>query len=103
MAAILGDITGGTIAVVLLSLLWEWALLRWMVDDPLKSKLGAVAAAFLTCCILAGFGSATGGAWRPDASLKYVPGAILMGIFAYRRGLKLRAAREEEPDDYSSE
>ena len=90
MAYLLGSLVGGLIAIYLLAALWEWALFKRILDDPLKGKLAAVGAGWLTSSVLAGFGMADGGSYYWPAFLAYLPAAAIMAFFAYNRGQRLR-------------
>ena len=80
-----GHLVGAAIAVVLLSWLFEWALLKRVLDDPVKGKVGSALLAWL-------FGSLLWGAQN-----SFVEGAIIYGIptipiaiWKYRDGRKMR-------------
>jgi hypothetical protein len=90
MAYLLGALFGGLIAIYLLAVLWEWALFKRVLDDPLKGTLLSVTAGWLTSGTLAGFGMADGGTFQWAAFLAYAPAALIIGFFAYRRGQSLR-------------
>lgn len=94
--AYLGFFVGGLLAIYLLAALWEWALFKRVLDDPLTGKLASVGAGWLTSSVLAGFGMADGGTYYWPAFLAYLPAAAILAIFAYRRGQRLRG--EQAPD-----
>ena len=95
--AIIGYLVGATIAIVLLSWLWEWALFKRVLDDPANGKVASTATAWLTAGTLAGFGMADGGPFHTVAYLIYLIPAIGVGIWGYRRGVALR--QENAPKD----
>ena len=96
MAYLLGTIIGGTIGIYLLAALWEWAVIKRTVDDPLTGKLASAGLAYLTGATLGGFGGADGGPFFWGAFLQYLIPALIVGGFAYRRGLKLRNESEAQ-------
>lgn len=81
---------GGVVAILLLSVLWEWALFKRVLDNPLTGKLAAVGAAWLTAGSLAGFGMADGGPFYWAAYLIYLPSAAVVVLFAFFRRNHLR-------------
>ena len=92
----MGSIIGGLIAILMLSMLWEWALFKRVMDDPVKGKLSSVAAAWLTAGTLAGFGMADGGPFFTTAYLIYLLPALIIGGWAFYSGMKARERIEEE-------
>ncbi|MBS3927659.1 MAG: hypothetical protein KGZ65_03590 [Sphingomonadales bacterium] len=90
MAALLGMLVGGTFGVFILYAIWEWALFMRIFDDPMRGKLASVAAAYLSAVIIYGFGSANGGPWNPGGILIYLPGALIVFVYTWRRATKLR-------------
>lgn len=99
MAGLIGLLLGGTIGVFVLQNILEWAIFKRIADDPVVGKLGSTAAAYVLAVIIYGFGSADGGAWRPDGLFNYAPGATIVGFFAYRRGMKLRELSGDQVAD----
>jgi hypothetical protein len=95
VGALIGNLIGGLIAMYLLASLWEWALFKRIMDDPVAGKVAAVVTGWLTAGTVAGFGMADGGdyAWR--AFGLYAIPAMVVGVMFYRRGLKIR---EEDAD-----
>jgi hypothetical protein len=92
MAYILGQIVGGVFAILLLNALLEWAIFKRVFDDPIKGKVGSVAAAYLMGSTLAGFGGADGGPYYWGAFSDYAAPAIIVGAYAFWRGKHLREA-----------
>jgi hypothetical protein len=90
MSILVGQFVGGLIAVYLLTLLWEFLLFKRVLDDPVTGKMSSVTAAWLTAGTLGGFGMADGGPYAWQAFLIYLFPALVVGGFAYRRGMKLR-------------
>lgn len=91
MSYMIGAFIGGLVIVTALSFLFEKIIFQPLMDDPVKGKVGAVIVAWLASGTLAGFGMADGGPFKTMAYLLYLPSAIVVGIFFYRRGLALRA------------
>ena len=88
--ALLGALIGSIIGVYILYAIWDLALFKRVFDDPLKGKMASAAAAYFSAGTLGGFGGADGGPYFWGAFLQYLPGAIVVGVIAFRRGLKLR-------------
>jgi hypothetical protein len=95
VAILLGQFVGGLLIIYLLQMLWEFALFRRVLDDPLKGKIASTFTAYLTVSILGGFGAANGGPYAWIAFLQYLPSALVLGAFATKRGLALRAQSRE--------
>ncbi|WP_341712064.1 hypothetical protein [Erythrobacter sp.] len=91
MAFTLGAIVGGTIAIYLLYALWEWALFKRVMNDPLAGKVASVASAYVTGSTLAGFGGADGGPYYWGAFADYLIPALIVGALAAKRGFDMRA------------
>lgn len=91
----MGEIIGGTLAVFVFHAVWEFLLFKRICNDPLVGKLGSVFCAYLTATAAYGFGAANGGPWTPTGLIVYAPGAVLVGVFAGVRGLKLRDHQPE--------
>lgn len=96
MAYLLGGLVGGLIAIYLLSVLWEWALFKRVMDDPVAGKLSSVMAAWITAGILGGLGGANGGPFYWAAFAVYLVPAGVVAAFGYRRGLQIREEVEAE-------
>lgn len=90
MAALLGMLVGGTLGVFILYVIWEWALFMRIFDDPMRGKLVSVAAAYFSAVVIYGFGAANGGPWNPGGVIIYLPGALIIFVYAWRRATKLR-------------
>ena len=91
---LLGELVGGLIATILLGLLFG---LAFKSKEPDQRALAAAICAWICASIFAGFGMADGGAFRFDASLIYLPGAI--GTFFYLRTRYARTWSAEPEDD----
>lgn len=50
--ALAGGLVGGFIGICMLSWLIEWALLKRVLDDPVKGKVGSVVAAFVLAVVI---------------------------------------------------
>lgn len=90
MAFSLGQIIGGTLSMFLLYALWEWALFKRVMSDPLIGKIASVVAAYVSGSALAGFGGADGGPFYWGAFADFLIPALIVGALAVRRGLALR-------------
>lgn len=77
---------GGLLVVYLLTMLWEFALFQRIMDDPVKGKMSSVAAGYLSASLISSI--LLGAGW--PAFLYYIFGAVVVGTFAYSRGMKLR-------------
>ncbi len=80
-----GQIIGGALAVGLLTLLIEWAVVKRVMDNPVAGAVASTVAAYLVAVIVSGFGLADGGGWESAGIVIYAPGAILVGILMWRR------------------
>lgn len=80
MAAFLGQLVGGVLAMYLFSKLVEWAFVKRVLDDPIMGAVTSVVIAYFLAVLLYGFGSANGGPWRASGLLLYLPGAVVVGI-----------------------
>ena len=76
----MAEMVGGAVACILLGLLIG---LAFKSQKPLSRAAIASTGAWLFSGLLAGFGMADGGAFRTDAILIYLPGAVL--AFFYLR------------------
>lgn len=86
----MGQFVGGVVGVFFLYVIWEWALFKRVANDPVTGKLSSVAAAYATAVVVYGFSSANGGQWQPAGLLIYLPGALIVAVYGYNRGMKLR-------------
>jgi len=85
---------GSLMAVFILAWVFEKILFQRIFDDPVKGKTVSVAAAWLVTGTIGGFGFADGGPYFWPAFLAYLPAAIVLGLLAYRRGLRIRKENE---------
>jgi hypothetical protein len=92
--ALIGMLIGGTIGVYLLYAIWEFALFKRVMDDPVAGKLSAVGAAYFTAGVLGGFGMADGGPFAWNAFAIYLIPALIVGAFAHQRGSNLRVEKD---------
>lgn len=86
----IGQMVGGFIAVLVLSILFEKLIFQRVMDDPVKGKLGSVIAAWLAAGAIGGFGMADGGPYQWFAFVIYAFPAMGLACLAHRRGVKLR-------------
>lgn len=89
-AFLLGRLAGGVLVVFILQQLLEWAIFKRVVDDPLTGKLLSTISAYLLAAMI---GAASMGVF---GLILYLPGALIVGFFAIRKGIKLRAGMNEE-------
>jgi len=94
----MGTIIGGAMAVYLLAALWEWALFKRVMNDPVFGKLASVVAGWLTASAAAGFGFAHGGPFVWWATFYYIPGALIVGFIFYRQGMRA-LEQADDPDE----
>lgn len=85
-----GQIIGGILGIFILFVLWEFALFKRVLDDPLKGKLFSAGAAYLTGATVAGFGGADGGPYYWGAFLDYLIPGMVVTAYAFRNGQKAR-------------
>jgi len=86
---------GGTILLLVLTLLWDKLVFARVRGDPLVRKLAAVVAAWLSCSLLLAWGvHATGESLGSSAFVGLVAfllPALVVGVLGYRQGKALRA------------
>lgn len=95
----MGELIGGAIATTLLGLLFG---LAFKSKEPDPRAFLATVGAWIGASIIAGFGKADGGSFRIDASLDYLPGAVV--TFFYLRwhyGRMWKDNEEETLEDVS--
>ena len=103
MATWLGAFVGGLLIIALVAMLVEKAIFQRLFDDPVVGKLSSVAAGWLAVSTVAGFGMADGGPFAALAYLIYLPPAVAVAIWFYRRGLALRELMAEQAQQPTSE
>ncbi|MCW3837892.1 hypothetical protein ACFQ1E_18375 [Sphingomonas canadensis] len=91
-----GALIGGLIAIYVLHMLWEFILFKRVFNDPVAGKLLSVVAAYCTSSAIYGFAAANGGPYRWDGFTAYLIPALVVGIFAGLRGMRLRKEIEAE-------
>ena len=87
-AGLLGGVIGGAIGIWLLAAIWEWALFKRVLNDPVSGKVSSAAFAYVTGSALYSMNDSVSFA---HPLLMYLPGALLVGFAGWRRGTKLRA------------
>lgn len=97
IAASVGGFFGGIVAVMIASKVWEKLLFQRVFDDPIKGKLSSVLAGWLTAGIIGGFGYADDGQYAWWAFAFYLFPAILVGVWFYHKGKKLREENSYTP------
>ncbi|MCB2086116.1 MAG: hypothetical protein H6920_08920 [Sphingomonadaceae bacterium] len=98
LAAIAISIALGTLGLVFFYLIWDLAFFSRIEDDPVKGKIGATIAAYLTFSVLTGFLGRGDAAFDPSAFLYALVPAVIVGFFAWRKGMKLRARSAAESE-----
>lgn len=96
-----GQMVGAILAVYILYFIWEIALFKRVMDDPVKGKLASSAAGYLTAAAISGFGMADGGPYAWQAFGIYLPAGLIVGFFAYRKGVRLRGRGVEIAETFS--
>lgn len=94
--ALFGQFVGGFLGIYVFSKLIEWAILKRVLDDPIKGKVGSVLAALalgLVVYTLTSYGRAN----YTSGIASYVFAAAILSFFAYQRGARLR----DEQFDYA--
>ena len=94
----MGQLIGGFLAVTVLGLLFG---LAFKSKEPDPRALLAAFCAWAGASILAGFGMANGGPFRPDVSLIYLPGAV--GAFFFLRWHYGKMWNADEPETSGEE
>lgn len=96
MPHMIGSLVGGFLITMLLAILTENLVWQRVCDDPLAGKLLSVLSGWLTVGTLAGWGLAEGGPYYWGAFVDSSVPALPVALFAYWRGMKLRAAAAAE-------
>jgi hypothetical protein len=87
---LIASLIGGTFAVLFAYVILESLIFKRISDDPVAGKLSAVGAAWVVVSIVYGFTTARETGFNPAGFITYLPGAMLVAIYAYRRGLRVR-------------
>jgi hypothetical protein len=95
MAAIIGMVVGAAIVLHLFSLLFEWAIFKRVMDDPLAGKVTSLFAAWVLIALILASGAVL---IRGGAILIYGATALMLLPFAMRSGFKVRRRIAEEND-----
>jgi hypothetical protein len=88
-----GQIVGGFIGIYLLSTLFEWALFKRVMDDPVKGKDSSVLAAWLFSLAASVY---AGRDTLVAHLIAYTLAALVIGALKHRKGLALRHRIEED-------
>ena len=92
---LIGQMTGGLLAVIVLSMLLEAALFRNLFDDPVMGKGFSVFAAWILASIIWGLNSAGWQGINPNGFWIYgIPAVPVLAWYIYR-GFKLRNMQAE--------
>jgi membrane associated rhomboid family serine protease len=87
---LIASLIGGTIAVMFFYIILETLIFKRISDDPVAGKLSATAAAWVVVSLLYGFTRSGDTGFTLAGFVAYLPGAMLVAIYAYRRGLRVR-------------
>ncbi|WP_395327394.1 hypothetical protein WBP06_10950 [Novosphingobium sp. BL-8H] len=90
MVWLLASMAGGLLGIYLMQGIWEFVLFKRVLDDPVKGKIGSSIAGYLSTCISYGFTDPDGSSFAASGFLIYLLPGILVGLYEYRRGLRLR-------------
>jgi hypothetical protein len=94
----MGQLIGGILAILLLSLLLEWAIFKRVVNSAVVGKLSSVAAAYVIAVIVYSLGNS-----QPSVAIvAYLPGAIVWGVWGYIKGKRIDDRATSEEARYSS-
>jgi hypothetical protein len=93
MAAIIGMVIGAAIVLRLFSLLFEWAIFKRVMDDPVAGKVTSLFAAWVLIALILASGAVL---IRGGAILIYGAAALMLLPFAMRSGFKVRRRILEE-------
>lgn len=86
----IASLIGGAVAVLFFYVILETFIFKRIADDPVIGKLSAVAAAWVLVRLISGFNLSGDTGFSPAGFVGYMPGAMLVAIYAYRRGLRVR-------------
>ena len=95
-AAMTGALTGSILAMLILSTLFEWAIFKRIMDDPVYGKGASVFAAWLLAALFYLSGAGLGG---PLGALICGAGALIILPFKIRKGMKLRQRMNDDLAD----
>ena len=93
MAAIIGMVIGAAIVLRLFSLLFEWAIFKRVMDDPLAGKVTSLFAAWVLVTLILASGAVL---MRGGAILIFGATALMLLPFAMRSGFKVRRRIADE-------
>lgn len=99
MPYLIGTLTGGVLGVYIMYCLWEWALFKRVANDPMIGKLASVVAAYLSASTIYGLLKASGGPFVASGFVVYLPGAVIIGVIAYRSAQRVRRQIAEQTGD----
>lgn len=91
---LIGQILGSLLSMLVLYIAWKFIIFRWVVNSTARGNLLSAVAAYLSAATISGFGEADGGPFVWSAFLFSFPAALVVGIFAYRNGIRLRDQSE---------
>jgi len=96
-AAMIGSLTGSILVMLVLSTVFEWAIFKRVMNDPVYGKGASVFAAWLLAALFYVSGAGLGG---PFGALICGAGALIILPFKIRKGMKLR---QRMSDDFADE
>lgn len=76
--------------IYLVALIAEWALWKRVLDNPVLGKVLSAATGYIVAVVIIGFTSAPRGSWNPMAFAYCMVGGVIVGVFFYMRGVKIR-------------
>ena len=94
----MGQLVGGILAILILSLLLEWAIFKRVANSAVVGKLSSVAVAY----IIAVIGYSLSNSQPSVAIAAYLPGAIVWGVWGYIKGKRIDERANSEDGRYSS-
>jgi len=92
-AAMMGSLIGSILAMLVLSMLFEWVIFKRVMNDPVYGKGASVLAAWLLAALFYVSGAGVGG---PFGALICGAGALIILPFKIRKGMSLRQRMNEE-------
>jgi hypothetical protein len=94
----IGRLFGTLVGVYIFSQIAEWLIFKRVFDDPVKGKATSVVAIYVLGALSFDYRAGLSGREELSGFAYYLPAALIVGFFAVRRGLKLRAqAEQREP------
>lgn len=97
-AAMIGSLIGSILAMLVFSLLFEWAIFKRFMDDPVAGKVASLFTAWAFAAVIFAADSSGRGAFP---ILIYGAGALVVLPYKIWRGMKVRQRIADEDHDFA--